>query len=108
MWGRPASPLGTYLLGRQQQALDGLKVLEELSLLNDVDVILEADGFVQGAPVCKVKAARQSPGGGDGAGAVGHSSKQPPFCLPLLPPTGGLETDDVFALDPQREESLAK
>ena len=97
MWGRPASPLGTYLLGRQQQALDGLEVLEELSLLNDVDVILEADGFVQGVPVCKVKAAGQSPGGGDSAGAVGHSSKQSPFCLPLLPPTGGLETDDVFA-----------
>lgn len=83
--GPPCQPPGTYLLGRQQQALDGLEVLEELSLLNDVDVILKADGFVQGAPVCKVKAARQSPGEGDGAGTVGHSSKQSPFCLLHLP-----------------------
>lgn len=73
-----------------------------------MDVILKADGFVQGAPVCKVKAACQSPGEGDGAGAVGHSSKQSPFCLLHLPPTGGLETDDVFALDSRREESYAK
>ena len=50
-----------YLLGGQQQGLHRLGVLEELCLLDDVNAVIEADGFVQGAPVCKVAATGQSP-----------------------------------------------
>lgn len=50
-----------YLLGREQQGLDWLHVLEELCLLDDVDIVLKADGFVQGTPVCKVKAQVSDP-----------------------------------------------
>lgn len=51
-----------HLLGGQQQGLNWLLVREELRLLDDVDVALQADGLVQGAPVCKVGAPVSDPG----------------------------------------------
>jgi hypothetical protein len=48
-----------YLLGRQQQSLDWLGVLEKLDLLNNVHIALQANSFVQGTLVCKVKGTGQ-------------------------------------------------
>lgn len=117
MWARrgqrglpgPSPEETRHLLGRQQQGLDGLPVLEQLCLLDDVDIVLQADGLVQGTPVCKVRALVRDPPRSGGravpsSAAAGHG---PPSCLPLASLARGFEAGGLPAFGVPRNKPQA-
>ena len=72
-----------------------------------MDAALEADSFVQGAPVWKVKAEVSDVPRGDDAGLSDTAASSHSPSSQLVPSTRDLETD-VFALKMKKENPLAK
>lgn len=98
-----------YLLGRQQQGLDWLQVPEELCLLNDVDIILKADGFVQGTAVCKVRAKVTDPPQKERTVVHCQPRQRTITLYPLhFSLARNLATDGIFVLQMEKEKPLAK
>lgn len=103
---REATTEPFYLLGIQQQCLDWLRVLEEPRLLNDMGLVLQADRFVQGAPVCKGKARGQGRTREGRTEPVLQSAMEqtvPVFPLNSLPP----QDVSVCILEVGKEKPLA-